>query len=86
MRAGLVKAGKPPVIASGPLFERAKQSRGNDPRLDCFTNGKLPRVRNDDAARHCERASLKRAARHCEERSDEAIQGGNILMSCLPRR
>ncbi|MDR1467920.1 MAG: hypothetical protein LBT00_01355 [Spirochaetaceae bacterium] len=36
----------PSVIASR---EAAKQSRENAPRLDCFTIGKLPRVRNDDA-------------------------------------
>jgi hypothetical protein len=38
----------PLVIAS-----EAKQSRENAPRLDCFTNGKLPQVRNDrNGTRH----------------------------------
>ncbi|MDR1469512.1 MAG: hypothetical protein LBT00_09485 [Spirochaetaceae bacterium] len=33
------------VLAS--LRGGAKQSKENAPRLDCFTNGKLPQVRND---------------------------------------
>ncbi|MDR1469644.1 MAG: hypothetical protein LBT00_10155 [Spirochaetaceae bacterium] len=54
----------PPVIASR---EAAKQSRENAPRLDCFTNGKLPQVRNDGGLAMAAGVSLR-------GRSSEAIQ------------
>ncbi|MDR1470660.1 MAG: hypothetical protein LBT00_15380 [Spirochaetaceae bacterium] len=51
--------GDPLVIAS-----EAKQSRVNAPRLDCFTNGKLLRVRNDDSP------PVIASERHIAERSN----------------